>query len=610
MNKIKTPSGKSILGKVRLSLTCCSILLACSLGSAQTTVRLESNNGSFRLLRNNAPFVIKGVGGSEHLEQLAAAGGNSIRTWSTDHLDQLLDAAHKQKISVCVGLWLGHERHGFKYQNEAALLQQLETCLKAVRKYKDHPAVLMWGIGNEMEGDGNNPAIWYAVDHIAREIKKIDPHHPTMTVIAELGDDAKKVQSIERYCPHIDIIGVNSYGGISSLASRYRKAGGTKPYIVTEHGPMGPWEVEKTAWGSPIESSSTAKGESYATGYRAAVTEQSGLCLGSYAFLWGNKQETTATWFGMFLPDGTRLAAAEAMSEAWLGSPPKNRCPRIESLKISLEEKGKPGEVVTAELKTSDTEKDSLQVKWVLRYDSGTIGVGGDAQAEELTFAQAIEAQGMNAKLTLPAGGGGYRLFAYVYDGQGGAAVANVPLYVDAPIQAIPSPKAKLPFFVYHDDLRDSPYVPSGFMGNTEAIVMTPDSAENPQTGKTCLKVEYKASENWGGVIWQSPAQDWEGMKPGGLNLSGAQALEFWVRGAEGGEVINFVLGTLDGKQPYRDTAKGELKEVRLTTVWQKMRIPLEGRDLSRIKTAFGWSLAGQGKPVTFYLDDIRYVAE
>jgi peptidoglycan/xylan/chitin deacetylase (PgdA/CDA1 family) len=36
----------------------------------------------------------------------------------------------------------------------------------------------------------------------------------------------------------------------------------------------------------------------------------------------------------------------------------------------------------------------------------------------------------------------------------------------------------------------------------------------------------------------------------------------------------------------------------------------LGNSDLSRIKTAFGWSLASQGAEVTFYLDDIQYVAQ
>ena len=586
-----------------VSLAVTSASVADAIG--QTRVILHSTESGHRLLRNGEPYFVKGVGGDSHLKTLAAAGGNSIRTWSVDNLDTILDEAHKHGLTVCVGLWLGHERHGFDYQDEAAVVQQLDDCLKAVRRYKDHPAVLMWGIGNEMEGAGTNPAVWYAVDHIARECKRIDPDHPTMTVIAELGDH--KVQSIERFCPHIDIIGLNSYGGISSLAERYRTAGGTKPYIVTEHGPHGPWEVDKTKWDSPVEASSTAKGDAYATGYRRAVVEQRGLCLGSYAFLWGHKQETTATWFGMLLPDGSRLAAADAMTEAWTGSPPANRCPRIESLTVNRTSGLKPGETIKATLTASDPENDPRRIKWILRQDSATIGVGGDFQAEEASFADALSGSGPQVTVTVPDGGGGYRLFAYVYDGHGGAAVANVPLHVDAPIKPIASPKAKLPFTLYADGAM-SPYAPSGYMGNTKAIHMALDSTEKPHSGKTCLKVEYRANDDWGGVLWQSPPQDWEGTKPGGLNLTGASELEFWVRGARGGETVSFVLGVIEGNQPYRDTAKGELKDVRLTTDWQKLRIPLDGRDLSRIKTGFGWSLAGQGQPLTFYLDDIRYV--
>ena len=161
---------------------------------------------------------------------------------------------------------------------------------------------------------------------------------------------------------------------------------------------------------------------------------------------------------------------------------------------------------------------------------------------------------------------------------------------------------------LYADGVKSSPFASSGYMGNTAAIKMTLDCTDQPHSGSTCLRVDYQAADQWGGVLWQSPPNDWEGTKPGGLNLTGATELEFWARGAAGGEIVDFVLGVLDGKQPYRDSAKGELKGVRLTTQWQKLRIPLDGRDLSRIKTGFGWSLAGQGQPVTFYLDDIRYV--
>ena len=94
-----------------------------------------------------------------------------------------------------------------------------------------------------------------------------------------------------------------------------------------------------------------------------------------------------------------------------------------------------------------DPERDPLTIKWVLRSDAGTIGEGGDAQTEEASFADAVAGQGTSRpSVTVPAGGGGYRLFAYVADGQGGAAVANVPLHVDAPIIPLPAPKAELPF--------------------------------------------------------------------------------------------------------------------------------------------------------------------
>ena len=575
--------------------------------NATVKVSLHQDQGRFELLRNGQRFPVRGVGGDSHFAELAAAGGNSIRTWGAERLDTILAEAHQHGLTVCVGLWLGHPRHGFDYQNEAAITKQLEQCLEVVRKYKDHPAVLLWGIGNEMEEDGRNPAIWYAIDHIAREIKQLDPHHPTMTVIAELGKNENKLRSLGKYCPNIDIVGVNSYGGISTLAERYRKAEVRKPYIVTEHGPHGPWEVEKTRWGSPIEASSTAKGDSYATGYRKAVAEQPGLCLGSFAFLWGQKQETTATWFGMLLPDGSRLSPVDAMTEVWTGSPPRNRCPRIMSLKVDRSDKLKPSESITATLTADDRENDRLDIRWVLRRDTGTIGVGGDHQSAEAEFEKAVTASGPRATITIPDGGGGYRLFAYVRDGQGGAAVANVPLYVDAPIKPIAAPQAKLPLIVYADDAKPT-YTPSGYMGNTSAIQMSLDCTEQPHSGKTCLKVEYQAADNWGGVLWQSPPKDWKGEQPGGFNLSGAREIEFWVRGSRGDEVVDFMLGVITDDRPYRDTAKAELKSVRLTTEWQKLRMPLEGRDLTRIKTGFGWSLAGAGKPITFYLDDIKYV--
>lgn len=576
---------------------------------AGSKVVLTKDGGRYQLIRNGSSYRIKGAGGTSRFEQLAAAGGNSVRTWGVEGLGRILDAAQEHGLTVCVGLWLEHERHGFDYDEQDAVRAQLERSLAAVRKYKDHPAVLMWGVGNEMEGEGNKPQIWKAVNEMAKRIHEIDQSHPTMTVIAELGENEGKLRALEKYCPDVDIVGVNSYGGITSLAARYKRAGCTKPYVVTEHGPVGPWETGKTPWGSPIEATSTEKAESFARGYREAVLSQPDLCLGSYAFLWGNKQETTATWFGMLLPDGTRLGAVDSMSELWTGKPVVNRCPEIQSIEMEKDRYLTPGSRVTASVAVSDPEGDPLTIQWVLTADSRSIGVGGDAQDGEAEVQGAVEADGAKANLKVPMQKGTYRLFAYVYDGKGGAAVANRPIKVgEPPTTKSTATMVQLPFVLYGEHATQEVYIPSGYMGNVPAVKMQMDCPENPHAGKTCLRASYEAGSDWGGVLWQSPRDDWDGTKPGGANLTGATALEFWARGKNGGEVVNFVLGVLDGDQPYADTAKGELPDVRLSKQWKKYSIPLTGKDLSRIKTGFGWSLAGQGTPVTFYVDEIVYV--
>ena len=66
----------------------------------------------------------------------------------------------------------------------------------------------------------------------------------------------------------------------------------------------------------------------------------------------------------------------------------------------------------------------------------------------------------------------------------------------------------------------------------------------------------------------------------------------------------------LELHEPLRagDSVKAELTNVRLTNEWKRYEISLTDKDLSRIKTGFGWRLTAQGEPITFFLDDIRYI--
>lgn len=425
-----------------------------------------------------------------------------------------------------------------------------------------------------------------------------------MTVIAEAAE--RKIRNLHRFCPDVDIVGINTYGGIASVRERYVKAGGSKPYVVAEFGPPGHWETGSTPWGAPYEMTSTAKAKWYLDGYQKGIAAHPGFCLGSYVFVWGAKQEATATWYGLFLRDGARLAGVEAMTRAWGGKRPENRCPVIHKMSLTRSQALKPGDTVRASLEALDPDRDKLTVNWVLRRESGLYATGGDDQPDQPEYPDAIVKSGTNsAELRMPKSGGGYRLFAYVYDGKGNAAVANCPLHVEG--RVIP-PRASLPFIVYDEGQRQ-PYVPSGYMGNVKAISMDPRCKTQPYRGKTCLRVAYRAGDNWGGVVWQSPANDW-GQKPGGYDLTGATALELWTRGEKGGETVSFLVGILGKDKAYPDSDKAEVRDLKLTNQWQRLRIPLGGRDLSCIKTGFGWTVKGQGRPIVFYLDDVRFVGK
>jgi len=602
---------RSAVGLIRTFAT--AVCVSATVAIAEpSVVRLVKTDRGWQLARNGRPYLVKGAGGGHSFAELAALGGNSTRTWGTDDARECLDKAQAAGITVTVGYWMGHTAHGFRYDDAGAVAAQLEKAREAVVSLKDHPALLMWAVGNEMEGHpGDDPAVWRAVNDVARMCKEEDPNHPTMTVIAEVGPDAVKIKCIHEYCSDVDIVGINTYGGVLSIGDRYRKGGGTKPYIITEFGPPGQWECGKTKWGAPLEMNSTDKAEWYLRGYRRGVEAHPDLCLGSYAFVWGHKIEATPTWYGLFLADGSRLAPVSSLARAWEGNVPENRCPITSNVTVSKDGELEPAEVIEASVKVSDLDGDKLEIEWVLYVEASTYAVGGHGLQELPTFPDAVvESKGQTARIRMPKGGGNYRLYAFARDGHGNASQANIPLRVAGEVLPLPIPKGKLPFVVYGKDQKGQPYAPSGYMGNTGAINMDASCSTKPFSDKTCLKVEYRANDNWGGVVWQSPPNDW-GEKPGGFDLTGATTLEFRARGEKGGERVTFGMGILaGGDSKHPDTAKFELKDIVLATEWRKYRIPLDWRDLSRIKSGFYWTVAGQGRSITFYLDDIRYVRE
>ncbi|MDH3199953.1 MAG: hypothetical protein OEM15_03570 [Myxococcales bacterium] len=566
-------------------------------------VELRQTEQGWELLRGGEPYFIRGAGGDASLKRLAAAGANSVRTWGADDIDARLDAAHALGLSVTVGIWLGHERHGFDYSNETQVSDQLERARQTVLRYKDHPAVLLWGIGNEMEGfgSGDNPAIWTAVNDIAAMVKKLDPLHPTMTVTAELGGG--RIDGVHKRCPAIDIHGINSYGGALSVAERYRAGGATKPYVLTEFGPPGVWEIPKNDWGAPVEPTSTEKSEFYRRSYESGVIAAPGLALGSYVFVWGFKTEATPTWYGMFLDDGARLGAVDVMTELWSGRRPTNLAPTVEPLVIEGEPQLDPGDKVRVRAVVADPEGAAIRVRWVLRREAGEYTTGGDFRPMPPEVEGAVlEGHVNGTRVRMPRDPGPYRLFFYAYDAAGGAATANVPLLVKGKV------RTPMPFYVYRDGFEGMPWAPSGWMGAIESLILDGDHYGNPYEGNACIKMHFVGEVGtWVGVAWQHPANNW-GDQEGGYDLTGATHLELWARGEYGVEKINIGVGLLGQDKVHPDSGKTTVEDIRLTKEWRRYRIRLKKLDLSSIKTGFVVTLRGRRPDVTIYLDSIRFV--
>lgn len=371
-----------------------------------------------RILVDGKPFPIHGAAGDQQLGLLKQLGATVVRTYG-EPPDAVLDQAQKLGLKVIVGFWLEHPRRGFNYADPAQANAQLERLAAFVTRYKDHPALLMWGVGNEVEAElTDDSVVWPAIGQAAAVVHRLDPAHPVMAVLQETGED--KIRKLMRAAPDVTVLGVNSYGdALPSLPGRVRAQGWTGPLVVTEIGAMGQWQAAKKPWGAAIEPSSTAK----AAALRGYLRSLAPVTAGQVLFYWGQKQEVTPTWHSLLLPDGSWTEAAEAMAQAWGGSTPGgDHAPRIGRFDM---------EAGRAVLEVADPDGDTLSVQWQVMAESTALGKAGDAEAVPRSFGEAVVSSDLTGARIGKLPPGPYRLFVTVRDGKGAAATANLPFLVD-----------------------------------------------------------------------------------------------------------------------------------------------------------------------------------
>ena len=178
-------------------------------------------------------------------------GANTIRTYDTMNdvsatnvslVRAMLDKAQANGLSVIMAYYPDHT----SAVTDPTFQSTVQTTfLAAVNTYKDHPAVLMWALGNEQNLDNGQNAAWYPfLNTVLGMAKAADPSHPVTTVEGEcpqctpaisftIGNGVKADASMT----NLDFWGITAYRGKSfnglfdQLASTT-----TKPILLAEFG--------------------------------------------------------------------------------------------------------------------------------------------------------------------------------------------------------------------------------------------------------------------------------------------------------------------------------------------------------------------------------------
>lgn len=410
-----------------------------SVPSTRVVTLDTTEEGNYRLFVDGEPFYVKGAGCEfGNIEALAAHGANAFRTWRIDNGQQtaqeVLDAAQENGLLVMMGIEVGRERHGYDYNDTAWVNSQKERIREEVMAIKDHPALLGWGVGNELNLDATNLKVWDAVDAIARMIKEIDGKHVTTTMLA--GIDERNASYITDNCPNLDFISIQMYGDIINLQERIQEAGYEGPYLITEWGATGHWEMPATEWGSPIEQTSTEKAASMRERFEKAIAVDEKNGMGSFVFLWGQKQERTPTWYGLFTENNEETAPIDVMHYLWNGTWPDNQAPAVTQPLLNGQERFdhvrlSPGSAATVTFVATDPDQDSLSVRAEVMPEPKELSQGGDFEPRPKSI------EGLVSRATLdsvafhaPAEAGNYRILVYVTDGHNNAATFNIPFQV------------------------------------------------------------------------------------------------------------------------------------------------------------------------------------
>ncbi|MFF0739206.1 discoidin domain-containing protein [Streptomyces sp. NPDC004111] len=409
-------------------------------------VKVTGSQGAWQLTVGGQPYTVKGLtwgpsvaDAPKYLPDVKSMGVNTIRTWGTDGSTKpLLDSAAAQGLRVVNGFWLqpgGGPGSGgcVNYVTDTAYKANMLTeFAKWVDAYKSHPATLMWNVGNESvlglqncysgtELEAQRDAYTTFVNDVAKKIHSIDPDHPVTSTDAWTG----AWPYYKRNAPDLDLYSMNSYGNLCKVRQDWIDGGYTKPYLITEAGPAGEWEVPDDANGVPDEPTDVRKAEGYTQAWNC-VTGHTGVALGATLFHYGTEHDFGGVWFNL-LPDGLKRLSYYAVKKAYAGGTAgDNTPPVISDMAVTPAGSAPAGGEFTVRAGVRDPDGDPVTYKI---YLSGNYA-SGDKRLVEARW----RATGNGTfAVTAPEKLGVWKVYVQAEDGHGNAGIETKSVKVVAP---------------------------------------------------------------------------------------------------------------------------------------------------------------------------------
>ncbi len=397
---------------------------------------IQENESGLQLIRNGKPFHMEG--GAAHpgyLKELQEAGANTARIYDTINLTKTLDEAEELGLAVVVDIPMPKfSKDPEFYEDPEKFDRMKEKIERAIRKHKDHPALLYWNLGNELY----YPYFYELTNfhsgfnEIIEMVHNIDPNHPVSTVT--IGANKLRVLSIHRKSPDMEIISFNSFGTLSTFSGKLKPIAPiwSGPKVISEWGVNGPWEAQLTSWKAPLEETSTKKAEQIRSRYKDFIEPlKSENLIGTFIFYWGRKNEVTPTWYSLFGPDKKKTQAVFELEKIWKNHDSIYSGPELDYL--FLNSKGANASILLSSntqaeaevILPSGKEDQVLNYKWEIRKESWD-----DFDKSEVVENVKMLQGERKTTITTPEEEGPYRLFVYLTDESEYIATANIPFYV------------------------------------------------------------------------------------------------------------------------------------------------------------------------------------